>query len=143
MATQEITLMLKAWGDGDRVALEQLTSIVYDELCRLAHRYLRRERQGHALQTSELVNEAWLRVIDAERVSWQNRAHFFGVSARLMRQILVDFARSRQSLKRGAEVCQVTLGEAADMVLERGTDLVALDDALNALAALDSRQSQV
>jgi RNA polymerase sigma factor (TIGR02999 family) len=143
MATQEITLMLKAWGEGDRAALEQLTSIVYDELHRLAHRYLRREQQGHALQTSELVNEAWLRLIDAEQVSWQNRAHFFGVSARLMRQILVDFARSRQSLKRGAEVCQVTLGEAADIVLERETDLVALDDALNALAALDPRQSQV
>ena len=143
MATQEITLMLKAWGNGDGAALEQLSSIVYDELHRLAHRHLRQERHGHTLQTSALVNEAWLRLIDAEQVDWQNRAHFFGVSAQLMRQILVDFARSRQSQKRGGEVCRITLGEAADVALEREMDLVALDDALNALAALDLRQSKV
>jgi RNA polymerase sigma factor (TIGR02999 family) len=143
MATQEITLMLKAWGDGDRAALEQLTSIVYDELRRLAHSYLRREEPGHTLQTSALVNEAWVRLIDAKQVSWQNRAHFFGVSAQLMRQILVDFARSRQSLKRGGQIFMVTLGEAEDIAVEKETDLVALDDALNALAALDSRQSKV
>jgi RNA polymerase sigma factor (TIGR02999 family) len=143
MATQEITLMLKAWGDGDRGALEQLTSIVYDELRRLAHSYLRRENVGHTLQTSALVNEAWVRLIDAEQVNWQNRAHFFGVSAQLMRQILVDFARSRQSLKRGGQVFKITLGEAEDIAVEKETDLVALDDALNALAELDSRQSKV
>lgn len=143
MAIQEITLMLKAWGDGDRGALERLTSIVYDELRRLAHGYLRRENVGHTLQTSALVNEAWLRLIDAEQVDWQNRAHFFGVSAQLMRQILVDFARSRQSLKRGGQVFKITLGEAEDIAVEKETDLVALDDALNALATLDSRQSKV
>lgn len=143
MAIQEITLMLKAWGDGDRAALEQLSATVYDELRRLAHRYLRREQRGHTLQTSALVNEAWVRLIDAEQVDWQNRAHFFGVSAQLMRQILVDFARSRQSQKRGGEVCRITLGEAEDIAVEKETDLVALDDALNALAALDSRQSKV
>jgi RNA polymerase sigma factor (TIGR02999 family) len=143
MAIQEITLMLKAWGDGDTGALERLTAIVYDELRRLAHGYLRRENVGHTLQTSALVNEAWVRLIDAEQVNWQNRAHFFGVSAQLMRQILVDFARSRQSLKRGGQVFKITLGEAEDIAVEKETDLVALDDALNALAALDSRQSKV
>ena len=143
MPRQEITLMLKAWSDGDRAALEQLSSIVYDELHRLAHRYLMRELHGDTLQTSELINEAWLLLIDAKQVNWENRAHFYGVSARLMRQILVDFARNRQSLKRGAQVCQITLCEAADIALEREMDLIALDDALNALAALDPRQSKV
>ncbi len=143
MAIQEITLMLKAWGDGDRGALERLTSIVHDELRRQAHGYLRRENVGHTLQTSALVNEAWVRLIDAEQVNWQDRAHFFGVSAQLMRQILVDFARSRQSLKRGGQIFKITLGEAEDIAVEKETDLVALDDALNALAALDSRQSKV
>ncbi len=143
MAAGEITQMLKAWGNGDRGALERLTAIVYDELRRLAHNYLKREQQDITLQTSALVNEAWLRLIDAEQTDWQNRAHFFGVSAQLMRQILVDFARSRQSLKRGGQTFRVTLGEAADIALERETDLVALDDALNTLAVLDPRQSQV
>jgi RNA polymerase sigma factor (TIGR02999 family) len=142
MATQDITLMLKAWGEGDREALERLTAIVYEELHRLAHRQLRRERPGHLLQTSALVNEAWLRLIDAERIDFQNRAHFFGVSAQLMRQILVDFARSRQSQKRGGQLAQVSLSEAAELGEERPTDLVALDDALTALEKLAPRQAR-
>lgn len=143
MVTQDITLMLKAWGNGDSEALEQLTGIVYDELHRLAHNHLRREQPGGLLQTSVLVNEAWLRLIDAERVDWQNRAHFFGISAQLMRQILVDFARHRQSQKRGGQLFRVTFDEAADLALEQAADLVALDDALQALTALDPRQSKV
>lgn len=139
----EITQLLVAWGSGDRAALDQLMPLVYDELRRLAHRYLGRERVGHTLQTSALVNEAWVRLIDADQVNWQNRAHFFGVSAQLMRQVLVDFARSRQSLKRGGQIFRITLGEAEDIAVEKETDLVALEDALNALAALDARQSKV
>lgn len=139
--------MLRAWNDGDEAALRQLTPLVYQELHRLAHRYLARERQDHSLQTSALVNEAYLRLVDAQQVDWQNRAHFFGVSARLMRQILVDFARQRDSQKRGGAVSIVGLedtpNQGLDIAQTRSADLVALDDALNLLETLNPRQSQI
>lgn len=117
--------------------------LVYDELRRLAHRYLAGERPGHTLQTTALVNEAYLRLIDSSRVRWQNRAHFFGVSAQLMRRILVDFARSRHKLKRGGGAVQVSLDEAAIISHEPSADLIALDEALKALADFDERKSKV
>lgn len=144
---QEITALLRAWNGGDAAALEKLTPLVYQELHRLAHRHLARERQDHSLQTSALVNEAYLRLVDAQQVDWQNRAHFFGVSARLMRQILVDFARQRGSQKRGGAVSVVGLADTPNQGLDiaqtRSADLVALDDALNVLATLHERQSQI
>jgi RNA polymerase sigma-70 factor (ECF subfamily) len=140
---KKITQLLVAWGEGDKSALEELTPLVYDELHRLAHRYMRGERAGHTLQTTALVNEAYTRLIDWKNVRWQNRAHFFGVSAQLMRRILVDFARSRGYEKRGGGIRAVTLNEAIDVTNEKGIDLVALDEALSALAELDPRQSKV
>lgn len=138
-----ITGLLVAWGDGDQSALEQLAPLVQSELHRLAHHYMRRERPGHTLQTSALVNEAYIRLIDWKNVRWQNRAHFFAVSAQLMRRILVDFARDRQNLKRGGDVLKVSLTAAAIFPTERGADLVALDEALKMLAEVDQRKSQV
>jgi RNA polymerase sigma factor (TIGR02999 family) len=138
-----ITQLLVAWSNGDRAALEQLTPLVYQELHRLAQHYLRRERPGHTLQTTALVNEAYLRLIDWKNVQWQNRAHFFGVSASLMRHILVRIARDRHRAKRGGSALRVTLSEAAGMPAGRTPDLVALDEALKALAELSPRQSQV
>jgi RNA polymerase sigma factor (TIGR02999 family) len=135
--------MLVAWSNGDKSALERLIPLVHDELHRLAHRYMNRERPGHMLQTSALVNEAYLRLVDASHVRWQNRAHFFAVSAQLMRRILVDFARSRNYLKRGGDPVQVSLDEALAISPEQNPDLVALDEALNALAAIDERKSRV
>ncbi len=140
---QEITRLLVAWGDGDQSALEELAPLVHSELHRLAHHYMSRERPGHTLQTSALVNEAYLRLIDWKNVRWQSRAHFFAVSAQLMRRILVDYARDRQYLKRGGGALQVTLSEAASFTAERGADLVALDEALNSLAEVDPRKGQV
>jgi RNA polymerase sigma factor (TIGR02999 family) len=140
---KEITRLLVAWGDGDESALAELTPLVYEELHRLAHHYMSGERPGHSLQTTALVNEAYVRLIDWKHVRWQNRAHFFGVSAQLMRRILVDFARSRGYHKRGGGAHQVTLGEAAVVADDKGTDMVALDEALSALAELDARQSRV
>lgn len=140
---QEITQLLVAWSHGDRAALEELAPLVHDELHRIARRYMAREGPGHVLQTSALVNEAYMRLIDWEDARWENRAHFFGVSAHLMRRILVDFARSRHYAKRGGEAVQVSLGEATAVSPERTADLVALDDALSALAELDARQSRV
>ena len=131
---KEITRLLVAWGDGDQSALEELAPLVQAELHRLAHHYMGRERPGHILQTSALVNEAYIRLIDWKNVRWQNRAHFFAVSAQLMRRILVDFGRNRQYLKHGGGALQVSLGEAAAFTGKRGTDLVALDEALTALA---------
>jgi RNA polymerase sigma factor (TIGR02999 family) len=139
----EITRLLVAWGEGDRAALEALAPLVDAELRRLAHRYVRRERPGHTLQTSALVNEAYIRLIDWRNVRWQNRAHFFGVSAQLMRRILVDFARDRRRLKRGGAALQVSLGEAEPVAVERAEDLVALDEALGALAEVDPRKARV
>ena len=140
---QDITRLLIAWGDGNQSALEELAPLVESELHRLAHHYMVGERPGHILQTSALVNEAYIRLIDWKNVRWQNRAHFFAVSAQLMRRILVDFARDRQNLKRGGNALMVSLTAAADFPTERGADLVALDDALTMLAEVDLRKSQV
>jgi RNA polymerase sigma factor (TIGR02999 family) len=142
-STQEITQLLVAWNNGDAAALEQLTPLVHAELHRLAKRYMAGERQGHILQTTALVNEAWLRLIDWENVEWQNRAHFFGLAARIMRGILVDFARARHREKRGGDAIQVSLSEAVMIQSERSADLVALDDALQTLEKLEPRQARV
>ena len=140
---EEITGLLRAWSDGNQAALDKLAPLVYAELHRLAKRYVGHERAGHTLQTSDLVNEAYLRLVDAHGVHWQNRAHFFAVSAQIMRRILVDFARSRQNLKRGGGARQVTLEESLVVSPESGIDLLALDEALKGLAVLNQRQSQV
>jgi RNA polymerase sigma factor (TIGR02999 family) len=138
----DISKLLRAWSDGDQSALETLTPIVYDELHRLARHYMKRERSGHSLQTTALVNEAYIRLVDYKRMQWQNRAHFFAVSSQLMRRILVEHAR-RHNLKRGAGVIHVSLEETAAVSATQATDIVALDDALNALARLDPRKVQV
>jgi RNA polymerase sigma-70 factor (ECF subfamily) len=140
---QSVTQLLKAWGDGEQQALDQLISLVYAELHRLAHRYMRRERSGHTLQPTALVHEVYERLVDLRNVSWQNRAHFFGVSAHLMRRILVDYARSRRYTKREGQWRQVPLNEAVALFPDRQTDIVALDDALRALADIDPRKSRV
>ena len=137
-----ISQLLRAWSDGDQLALGELTPVVYAELHRLAHRYMRRERPEHGLQTTALVNEAYIRLVDYKRMQWQNRAHFFAVSAQLMRRILVDHAR-RHNLKRGRGVQHVSLDEAVAVGGDAGADLVAFDDALNALARLDPRKVRV
>jgi RNA polymerase sigma-70 factor, ECF subfamily len=139
----EVTQLLLAWSDGDKGALEELTPLVYAELRRLAERHMRRERAGHPLQTTALVNEAYLRLIDLRRVRWQNRAHFFGVAAQLMRHILVDFARARRRAERGGYKQQVPLEEAAVVSKERDADFIALDDALKSLAEIDPRKSRM
>ena len=134
--------MLQAWGDGDRGALDRLTPIVYDELRRLAKLYMRRERPGHSLQATALVNEAYMRLVDYKGMQWQNRAHFFAVSAQLMRRILVEHAR-RHNLKRGGDVQHVSLEETAVVGGDRAADLIALDDAMVVLARVDPRKVQV
>jgi RNA polymerase sigma-70 factor, ECF subfamily len=138
----QVSGLLRAWSDGDRDALDRLTPIVYDELHRLAQSYMKRERPGHSLQTTALVNEAYMRLVDYKSMQWQNRAHFFAVSAQLMRRILVEHAR-RRNLKRGGGVQHVSLEETAIVDGERDTDLMALDDAMVALARLDPRKVQV
>jgi RNA polymerase sigma-70 factor (ECF subfamily) len=138
---EDVTQLLRSWSDGHQEALERLVPLVYAELRRLARGYMRGEREGHTLQTTALINEAFLRLIDWKNVSWQNRAHFFGVSAQLMRRILVDFARSR-SAKRGGDVSRVTLDEALIPAVSR-TDVVAVDDALKSLEALDLRKAKI
>ena len=139
----EVTQLLVAWSDGDRAALEKLTPLVYEELRRLAHQYMSQERPGHTLQTSALVNEAYLRLIDQKNVHWQNRAQFFGIAAQMMRRILVDHARQRRYAKRGGDARQVPLDEAMIVSEERAADVVALDQALNSLAEIDPRKSQI
>lgn len=141
--SKEITQLLTAWSDGDESALDRLAPLIHSELHRLAHHYMRRERPGHLLQTSALVNEAYVRLIDWKNVRWQNRAHFFAVAAQMMRRILVDFARESQYLKRGGGALQVSLSLAASFVMDRNTDLVALDEALTALAQVDARKVRV
>jgi len=138
----EVSGLLRAWSAGDRDALDKLTPIVYDELHRLARGYMSRERPGHSLQTTALVNEAYMRLVDYKRMKWQNRAHFFAVSAQLMHRILVEHAR-RRNLKRGGGVQHVSLEETAIVDGERDTDLMALDDAMVTLARLDPRKVQV
>ena len=142
LSPRDVTQLLQAWSRWDSSALEKLTPLVYKELHRLAHRYMSYESPGHILQTTALVNEAYLRLV-SNQVSWQNRAHFFAISAQLMRQILVDFARSRRRQKRGGGLQPVSLEEALVLSDEREPDLVALDEALQALAAIDQQKSQV
>ena len=139
---KEVTRLLIDWGNGDQAALDELIPLVYDELRRLARRYMRRESQDHTLQTSALVNEAYLRLVDQRSVQWQNRAHFFGVAAQMMRRILVDHARSRLRAKRGGGAQMVSLADEAVMYQEVA-EVIALDDALNNLAELDPRKSQI
>ena len=140
---QEVTQLLCAWRGGDRAALDKLLPLVYDELRRQAHRYMARERAGHILQTTALVNEVYLQLTDADQVQFQDRLHFFAICANLMRQILVHFARSRDSRKRGGRFCQISLSKAALFATEPDADLVKLDDALTALAAIDPRKARV
>lgn len=142
-STHEITQLLVAWNNGDHLALEQLTPLVHNELYRIARRHMAQERPGHILQTTALVNEAYLRLIDWKTVAWQNRAHFFALAAQLMRHILVDFARARAREKRGGQVVQVSLSEADKLDNSQSTDLVALDDALKTLEKLNARQARV
>ena len=141
-APEEVTQLLLDWRNGDQAALDQLIPFVYAELQRLARAYMRRERPGHTLQTTALINEAYLRLID-QQVSWQNRAHFLGVAAHLMRQVLVDHARAQAALKRGGNLLQVSLADAAGMMQGEAAELLALDDALKGLAAIDPRKCQV
>ncbi|HVO79620.1 MAG TPA: ECF-type sigma factor, partial [Terriglobales bacterium] len=140
--TKGISKLLRAWSEGDQSALNGLTPIVYEELRRLAHYYMDRERPGHTLQTTALVNEAYLRLVDYKRMQWQDRAHFFAVAAQVMRRILVDHARSH-NVKRGAGVQHIALDDVAVLNRDRSNDLVALDDAMNALARLDPRKVQI
>lgn len=139
----ELTQLLEAWSDGEEAALEKLAPLVHAELYRLAKRYMSRERPDHLLQTSALINEAYVRLIDWKAVRWQNRAHFFGVAARLMREILVDHARRHSAAKRGSGKPAVSLTEAAIFSVERAAELVALDDALQVLGRLDPERSRI
>src|SRR5215472_955168 len=140
---EQITELLQSWSHGDRAAIQRLVPLVYDELHRLARRYMSDERPGHTLQTTALVNEAYLRLVDSSHASWEGRTHFFGACAKVMRRILVDWARSRRALKRGGDVSELDLNEALAAAQQPGADLVAVDDALQALAAIDPRKSQV
>jgi RNA polymerase sigma factor (TIGR02999 family) len=142
-SSHEVTSLLKAWSSGDEQALEKLTPLVYRQLHQVARRYMAGERSGHTLQTTALVNEVYLRLVDCGRVKWQDRAHFFAMSAQLMRRILIDFARSRGYLKRGGAIPHISLEEAPSVCDEPDVNLVDLDDALKALAAVDERKSKV
>jgi RNA polymerase sigma-70 factor, ECF subfamily len=142
-STHEVTQLLRAWSRGDQDALDKLTPLVYDELRRTAHRYMAGERADHTLQTTALVNEVYLRLVDIRVISWQDRAHFFAVAARLMRRVLIDFARSRGSVKRGGASPRVTFDEELVVSRQPRSDLVALDAALSALKTVDERKSQV
>jgi RNA polymerase sigma factor (TIGR02999 family) len=141
----DITRLLRAWGGGDELALQLLTPIVYGELHRMARRYMRRENPGASIQTTALVHEAWLRLVDVNDIEWRDRAHFFAVSAVIMRRILVEAARARVTLKRGEGVLAsgANLDRAPDVPVRRGRELIAIDDALNALAKLDPRKARV
>jgi RNA polymerase sigma factor (TIGR02999 family) len=141
--THKITHLLHAWSEGDQSALHRLMPIVYDDLHRLARRYMAQERPDHTLQATALVHEAYLRLLDSAHPSWQDRAHFLAVCARTMRRVLVNLGRTHQALKRGGDAPSLCLNEAVAMVGRPGTDVVAVDDALTALAALDPRKSQV
>ena len=143
LGSHELTELLVAWGDGDESALDRLAPLVQSELRRLASHYMSRERGGHLLQTSALINEAYLRLIDWKAVRWQNRAHFFGVAAQVMRRILVDFARQRPRAAEGQDARNISLDEALTVADDKDSDLLALDDALNDLARIDERKSRV
>jgi RNA polymerase sigma factor (TIGR02999 family) len=140
---QEVTQLLVDWGNGNQAALDRLMPVVYTELRQLAHQYMRRERPGHTMQTTALIHEAYLRLVDQNQVRWQHQAHFFGIAARLMRQILIEHARSHTRAKRGGGVGTISLDEAAIVSQARATELLALDDALERLATIDPRKSQV
>jgi RNA polymerase sigma factor (TIGR02999 family) len=140
---QPITQLLLAWRAGDQQALDQLVPVVYDELRRLAHRSMRRERPGHLLQTTALVNEVYLNLVDARNLMWHDRAHFFAICARLMREILVHYARGRDARKRGGGLRQISLDESAVVAPAPGADLLDLDDALTALTEFDPRKGRV
>ena len=135
--------MLAAWAQGDQRALEELVPLVQPELRRLAHRYMSQERPGHTLQTTALVNEAYVRLVDQSKIQWHDRAHFFGFAAHIMRHILVDYARRQGRAKRGGDARHTNLDEGAVISREGNPDILALDDALKRLAALDARQSQI
>jgi RNA polymerase sigma factor, TIGR02999 family len=143
LSTPGLTELLDDWRQGDRTAIEKLTPLIYDELRRIAHRYVQRERNGHTLQTTALVNEAYLRLVGHERPEWQNRAHFFAVMAQVMRHILIDHARRRHYVKHGGDMLRVPLEEASLMTTQRAAELVALDEALDELAKIDPRKAQV
>ena len=142
-STHEVTRLLRAWGSGDDGALERLMPLVYNELHRLAHRYMAGEHPGQTLQTTALVHEVYLRLIGANDIDWQNRAHFYGLCARLMRRILIDFARSRNFQKRGGQIPHIELEEAVTVSQVMGSELVAVDEALKRLATIDARKSEV
>lgn len=141
--THEVTQLLAAWSNGDRAALDRLMPLVYRELRRLAHHHMGRERPGHTLQTTALVNEAYMRLVVQVNMRWENRAHFFGIAARLMRQILVDYARRRGYAKRGGDARRVSLDEALAVSEERAAEVVALDEALESLAEFDPRKARI
>jgi RNA polymerase sigma factor (TIGR02999 family) len=142
-SSSEVTQLLQAWGDGDQEALNKLIPLVYQELHRLAAGYMRKESPNHTLQTSALVNEAYLRLVDQKKVRWQNRAHFFGVAAQLMRRVLVDHARSRTSLKRGAGTPKLSLDETAIIPFDKAAEFLQLDAALTSLSEFDPRKSRI
>ncbi|HLM55874.1 MAG TPA: sigma-70 family RNA polymerase sigma factor [Pyrinomonadaceae bacterium] len=139
----EITGLLIAWSDGDQTALEELLPLIERELHRIARNYMRRENPGHTLQTTALVNEAYFRLVDQKSVRWQNRAHFFGIAAQIMRRILLNYARDSHRVKRGGHAVQVSLSEVAVVGEERSAELIALDEALQRLAAIDERKCRV
>ncbi len=143
VSSSEITSLLVDWGKGDKAALDKLMPLVEKELRRLAHSYMRHEAPGHTLQTTALVNEAYLKLIDQNRTQWQNRAHFFGIAAQIMRRILLNYARDQRRQKRGGDAIQVSLSEVAVVGLEDTNELIALDEALQRLTALDERKSRV
>ena len=139
----EVTQLLVAWGNGDQTALDQLMPLVYSELHRLAHRYIKKERPGHTLQTSALLNEAFMRLVDQRKVTWKSRAHFFAIAAQMMRRINVYYARSRRYAKRGGDAREVSFNEELIISRQRSAEVVALHEALNELAAIDERKSKV
>lgn len=141
--THEVTQLLLAWSDGDQNALDKLTPLVYEELRRMAHRYMSREQPGHTMQTTALVNEAYLRLVNSDAVQWQNRAHFFAIAAQVMRHILVDHARSHAYAKRGGGARKISLDEATVVSQERAAEVVALDEALKEFAQIDPQQSRI
>jgi len=145
MATSphDVTRLLKKWSGGDQSALDQLMPLVHQELRRMAHQYMQREKPGNMLQTTALVNEAYMKLVDQTQIDWQSRSHFFGIAARLMRRILVDQARNQHRLKRGGHALQISLSEAESVLHEQAVNVIALDDALTTLAEINSRQSEI
>lgn len=143
LSPPDVTGLLLEWRQGDRAAFDKLMPLVYDEMRRIAHRYMQQERDGHTLQTTALINEAYVRLVGQQKMEWRNRAHFFAVTAQVMRHVLIDHARRLHYAKRGGAARRVTLEEAEAMTQERAAELVALDEALNDLARLDPRKSRV